>query len=201
MSGALAAIIVLLAAAAASAQEAGATVAASVDGTVLNGEAEWSFAGAAGYRFNRTVGIEIEVTAVPALESASRPDYPVSRYTKADGRAVFFTNDMLIDLPMTKALTVYFVGGGGIAAVRHSNDVMFPYPEPLASTALAIPVRLPPIQRVSSSETDLALTLGGGLALHLSSHVSIEGDLRTFRLFGDTDTNVGRFGVGVRYRF
>jgi len=197
----LAAIIVVLGAAGASAQDSGATVAASVDGTVLNGGAEWSFAGAAGYRFNRTVGIEIEATAVPALESASRSDYPMSRYTKADGRAVFFTNNMRIELPMTKALTVYFVGGGGVAAVRRSADVVFPYPEPLASAALAIPVRIPPIQRLSSSETDLALTLGGGLALRLSSHVSVEGDLRTFRLFGDTDTNVGRFGVGVRYRF
>ena len=31
--------------------------------------------------------------------------------------------------------------------------------------------------------------------------LSIEVDLRLFRLLGYDDTNVGRFGVGVRYRF
>ena len=38
-------------------------------------------------------------------------------------------------------------------------------------------------------------------ALAGASQLSVEADLRLFRLMGETDRNVGRFGVGVRYRF
>jgi hypothetical protein len=31
--------------------------------------------------------------------------------------------------------------------------------------------------------------------------MSVDADLRLFRLIGNEDLNVGRFGVGVRYRF
>jgi opacity protein-like surface antigen len=208
-------------------QDAGATVSASVGATNMASRTELTFTGTAGYRFNRVIGLEIEVTAVPTLHSsfptiASSPIviqgtttlpspipspviiYAPPTYTSPDGRAVIFTNNVRVDLPTTTAvLTPYFVAGGGVANVRRSADLTFPYPLPLAAAAAtsAIPVPLRIIQPVSTSETDLALTLGGGVAVRATSHVSIDGDVRFFRLFGGSDTNAGRFGVGVRYRF
>src|SRR5262249_51745146 len=89
---------------------------------------------------------------------------------------------------------------GGVASVRRSADLTFRYQLPLAE-AVAIGVPLPMIQWVSTSETDLALTLGGGLAVRVSSHVSVDGDLRVFRLLGSDDDNAGRFSVGVAIAF
>src|SRR5262245_36334409 len=219
---ALAACVVLLAARA-SGQDAGATVGASVGVTNMASRTELTFAGAAGYRFSRIIGIEIDITAVPTLKSAfptnasspiviqgtaSTPSipssvliYPGPTYANPNGRVVIFTNNVRVDLPTTMAvLTPYFVAGGGVASVRRSADLTFRYPLLLAE-ARAIGVPLPMIQRVSTSETDLALTLGGGLAVRVSSRVSVDGDLRFFRLLGSDDSNSGRFGVGVRYRF
>ena len=56
-------------------------------------------------------------------------------------------------------------------------------------------------QPFSSSSVDLALTIGGGVGVRAASRLWIEADLRLFRLLGDEDRNVGRFGAGVRYRF
>jgi hypothetical protein len=49
------------------------------------------------------------------------------------------------------------------------------------------------IEPVRSSSIDLALTLGGGLDVRVASQLSIEADLRLFRLMGETDRNMGRF--------
>src|SRR5436309_4351406 len=166
----------VLSAARASGQDAGAVVSASVDVTNMASRTAWTFAGAAGYRFNRIIGSEIEVTAVPTLKSTfaapgsnslvirgttatSSPIpsyvlYPGPTYTNSNGRVVIFTNNVRVDLPTTTAvLTPYFVAGGGIASVRRSAELVFPYPLPLAVTALAVPVPLPITQHVSTSET------------------------------------------------
>jgi hypothetical protein len=61
--------ICLAIAPAAGAQESGATVSASAAVTNLVFLSELTVAGAADYRFNRIVGFEIEVTAVPTLRA------------------------------------------------------------------------------------------------------------------------------------
>ena len=83
--------------------------------------------------------------------------------------------------------------------MRRRADLTFPVPLPLAGT-IALPIR-PVVEPVSFAETDLALTLGGGLNVRIVSGVSVDADLRFFRLLGDEDRNVGRFGTSVRYRF
>jgi hypothetical protein len=47
----------------------------------------------------------------------------------------------------------------------------------------------------------MALTLGGGAGVRVASSLWLDVDLRLFRLLGDDDRNLGRFGVGVRYAF
>ena len=46
-----------------------------------------------------------------------------------------------------------------------------------------------------------ATNIGGGLGIRVASLVSVDTDLRMFRLLGEQDRNVCRFGVGVRHRF
>jgi opacity protein-like surface antigen len=201
---------------AAAAQESGATVGASTSATNMDSRTELAFSGAFGYRFSRTIGLELEAAWVPTLSSPFPPAggnpvliqstsassfvvFPGPFYTNPSGRLVIVSNSVRVEIPTTApALTPYFVAGGGIANIRRSADFTFPIPSPLA--AIPVPIRIT-TERVSSSATYLALTLGGGLAVRVSSHVSVDGDLRFFRLLGDQDRNVGRFGAGVRYRF
>jgi opacity protein-like surface antigen len=203
----------------------GATVAGSVSATNMDARTQFSFAGAFGYRFSDVVGLELETTVVPAMRSAypgvsfenyppppvttlttlSAQFYPSPLYTNTGGRMVIFSNNVRITIPTTTPrLEPYFVAGGGVASVRRTADFRYPMPFPLGATVvIGIPV---PDYRISalpvrSSEVDLALTLGGGVGIKLMSHVWLDADVRVIRLMGSEDRNVGRFGVGARYRF
>jgi opacity protein-like surface antigen len=187
----------------------------------MESRTELTLDGSFGYRFTRTVGLEVEATYVPSLSSpfpgvtiqnvptiagtdlatslgALGLIYPGPTFSNSSGRLVVVSNNIRIELPTTAPrLTPYFVAGGGVANVRRRAEITYPFPLPLA---IAAPLRPVP-QPISFAETDLALTLGGGLDVRLVSRVSVDADLRFFRLLGDEDRNVGRFGVSVRYRF
>jgi opacity protein-like surface antigen len=186
-----------------------------------------SFSGSLDYRFTRVVGLEIDATLAPRLES-SFPGYailtgglaagsssaalggpgltaiyPGPTYTNPGGRAVILSNNVRITIPTTAArVEPYFVAGGGIGSVRHTADFVY---NPIVLTSnppIGVAPTIRPItQRVTSSSIDMALTLGGGVGIRTVSQLWIEADLRLVRLLGNTDTNVGRFGVGARYRF
>ena len=222
---------VLAGVATATAQDSGAFVAASAAVTNLDSRSELAITGSGGYRFNRSLGVEIEITAVPRLRAAYPTGpiaiqspilastaaiaiFPPPTYTNQNGRAVFFTNNVRVEIPTgITHLTPYFVAGGGVATVRHTADFTYPgilLPTPIVGGAAGVPgipgvPVIPGIRTVttpvSASSTELALTIGGGVNISITSHVSIDGDLRYFRLLGTEDTNAGRFGVGVRYRF
>ena len=228
---------VLAGVATATAQDSGAVVAASAAVTNLDSRSELAITGSGGYRFNRSLGVEIEITAVPRLRAAYPTGpiaiqspilastaaiaiFPPPTYTNQNGRAVFFTNNVRVEIPTgITRLTPYFVAGGGVATVRHTADFTYPgilLPTPIVAGGAGVPgipgvpgvpviPGIPGIRTVttpvSASSTELALTIGGGVNISITSHVSIDGDLRYFRLLGTEDTNAGRFGVGVRYRF
>jgi opacity protein-like surface antigen len=201
----------------------GATVSGSVSATNMDSHTDVAFAGTFGYRFSRVFGMEIEATVVPTFKapfsndfpiilssgSASPPGsvisftqiYPGPIYGNAGGRVVIFTNNARVEIPtMSTRVVPYFVAGGGIASVRRTAD--FTYPIPIAFPT--VPTVLPPrliSQPVISSTTELALTLGGGVDVRVMKQLSVEVDLRLFRLLGYEDENLGRFGVGARYRF
>ena len=202
----------------------GATVAGSVSATNLDSRTQFSFAGAFGYRLSDVVGLELETTGVPTIRSsypgvtvqnystlaagnanAILQIYPGPSYTNTCGRMVIFSTNVRVTIPTTTPrLEPYFIAGGGVASVRLTADLKYPSPLPLATRPIGI--LIPPdyrlvTQPVSTSEVDLALTLGGGVGIRLMSHVWLDADLRMFRLMGSDDRNVGRFGVGARYRF
>jgi opacity protein-like surface antigen len=206
----------------------GASVAAGLSVTNMESRTPLSFSGSFAYRFSRVVGLELETTVVPTLKSefpgaaiqsstVSLPAssaiagelqyliYPPPSFQNQKGRAVFFTNNARISIPTTSTrLEPFFVAGGGIASVRHTADYVYSLPRlpvPLAGTVSPIPPFTTSSQQVTSSSVGLALTLGGGLSVRVTSQMAVEADLRLFRILGDQDSNVGRFGVGVRYRF
>ena len=186
-----------------------------------------SFSGSFDYRFTRVIGLEIEATLSPWLKSpfpgytiltgsssvtsslggslaaAGSTFFPGPTYNNPGGRAVILSNNVRITIPTTAArVEPYFVAGGGVASVRHAADLVY---SPILLTPnppIGIAPTLRPItQRVTSSSIDMALTLGGGVGIRTLSQLWIEADLRAVRLLGNTDTSVGRFGVGARYRF
>ena len=199
----------------------GASVGGSVSATNMDSRTELSFSGAFGYRFSRVVGLDIETTVVPSLKSAfpAAPIQPLSTpssviifpivptlaFANPSGRAVIFSNNVRVTIPTTAPrLEPYFVAGGGIASVRHATDVVYSYPPvPIPLAGAVVPARptLPISQHLTSSSVGLALTLGGGLGIRVAPQVWVDADLRLFRILGDVDQNVGRFGVGVRFRF
>ena len=228
---AIALSLALLPSAAWAQDDRGASVGASVSATNMQSRTELSFAGTFGFRFTRIVSLEIESTVVPRLRSpfsggpviqsstqttvstissgstAVVQIYPGPVFGDAGGRVVVFSNNVRIDMPVaTTKATPYFVAGGGIANMRRT--AVYTFPVPLAPTPTLFPGPVPvPLQfrtvsqPIRSSMTELALTIGGGVEIHVASHVSVGIDLRLLRLLGDQDQNAGRFGVGARYTF
>ena len=208
---------VIVAGSAWAAEGQGAIASGIVAATAVESSTKVSVTGAFGYRFNRAIGLEAEVTTVPTLRpdtgalagsttvvSSSGPvgvsfGTPSSAITASDGRATFFTTNFRVEIPTTVPRIIpYVVGGGGVANVKESFTFNVPVPRVTLPGVLIPPI---PPQQLSQSSTDLALTLGGGASVLAASHVSIDVDLRYFRLLGNRDLNVGRFGVGVSYRF
>jgi opacity protein-like surface antigen len=200
----------------------GATVGATVAAVNMDSTTEASFSVSAGYQFTKMMGLEIEATSVPRLKGSfpgsptsistlsSMSGVPLSSITAilpgaslnvTGGRAVFFTTNVRVRLPTTSArVTPYFVAGGGTASTRRSTDVVLLVP---LAGAPNIPIPLPRsvTEHLTQSSTDLALMLGGGVDVMIASHASVGGDFRYYRLLEDQDSNVGRFGASVRYRF
>jgi len=214
-------VLLLLSSAASAQDDRGASAGGSVSATNFDSNTSWSFAGSFEYRVNRVAGFEVEATAVPTLKSEG-PDarllaassvsssilpatissrlttFPTSLLVNQSGRAIFFTNNVRVHIPTTAGrIDPYVVAGGGVANVRHTAEFN-PDIIRLASPILISPTIFPPL---TSSTTSLALTLGGGVGIRAVSKLWIEADLRMFRIFDTEDVNVGRFGVGVRYRF
>jgi opacity protein-like surface antigen len=195
--------------------------AASVAGTVsafnMDSHTSVAYTAAFTYRFTRVVGLELEATFVPSLNSTF-PDglafaqasavgliLPSVTLENQSGRAVVWSNNVRIGIPTTTTrLEPFFVAGGGVASLRRTGEYRFTIP-PIGILDLAGLTRAGDGRTltypVSSSSTGLALTIGGGVSIKATEHLWIDADLRLVRILGDQDENVGRFGVGARYRF
>jgi opacity protein-like surface antigen len=211
--------LLALSATAAAQDRPAAFVGGSVSVANTDGRTESAFAGSFGYRFSRVVSFVMEATLVPNIHSDFADKYPVvlttgassgavvqifptPYYNNPGGRIVLFTNAARIDIPTSSArLTPFFTAGGGIANTRRTADFIYPVPY-LGQATPPIPIDLRPItQHVTSTSTDLALTLGGGAGIRITSSFWLDVDLRIFRLMGQEDRNLGRFGAGARYTF
>jgi len=206
--------------AAAAQDDRGAVVSGFAAAAVIESNTDAAFGGTFGYRFSRVFGIEMEATAVPSLHGGLDANFPVVQsltwsslssasptfqifpgptISDTGGRMVIFTNNARVEIPtLSDRVLPYFVAGGGIASTRRTAQISY-----LTPTVPGLPTVLPrPLpQPIVSSSTDLALTIGGGVGIRATRRLWIDVDLRLFRLLGSEDVNVGRFGVGARYRF
>jgi hypothetical protein len=224
MTRALIAVAFLFAAAVASAQDTrGASVSVTASAANMQSHTDASFAAAFGYRFTDVVGLELEATVVPTLKTP----YPGATiqntiaeslrgeagvlgglflgptFTNPGGRAVILSNNVRVHIPTTSVrLTPYFVSGGGVGHIRRTADFNIPAATFTVVNGLPAPVRFTTTtQRMSASALELALTIGGGLGVRVAPRLWVDADLRMFRLMGDEDQNLGRFGVAARYGF
>jgi len=189
----------------------GATIDGVVAATAIESRTEVAIAGGMGYRVNRFLGFGVEVTSVPVLKPDAarlRPSTIVDSFGSAavlnsaapsisgdNGRATVFTTNVRLELaPIGTRLLPYVVGGGGIANIKDNFTATVPVP------VAGIPVVIQP-QAITQSSTSVALTTGGGASILMTPHVSVDVDLRYLRLIGTRDLNVGRFGIGLSYRF
>lgn len=148
------------------------------------------------------------VSTISSGSTAVLQVFPGPVFGDVGGRVVILSNNVRIDMPVTTTrATPYFIAGGGIANVRRTATFTFPIPLVVPPTSLPGPGSAPVLQfrtvsqPVRSSMTELALTIGGGVDIHVAAHLSVGVDLRLFRLLGEQDQNVGRFGIGARYTF
>ena len=211
------AALVLIPAAALAQDRPGASVGATISAAAVDSDTELALSGAFIYHVTPVIGFEVEATYVPTLEAfdddglisilSATPAsliFPSPRLENPDGRMVIVSNNIRIAVPTRSTrLEPYFVAGGGIASVRETADYVYPLYDPRVLAArLGSPVggdiySYP----ISQSSVDMSLTIGGGVSVRAFRQMSVDADLRMFRLLGQEDRNVGRFGVGVRYRF
>jgi opacity protein-like surface antigen len=169
--------------------------------TESDGHTSPTFGGAVTYRFNRALGLGVELSHV---RSFSDTEFP-SIYCCEDklGHATVFTTNVRLEIPtLSRTVIPFVVGGGGLASVTNYYGVVYA----AANVAALIGANtVSPIyggpSTLSSTTTTMALTLGGGASFLLTDHFAIDADLRALHLLGDRTRTVGRFGVGVSYRF
>lgn len=182
----------------------GAVVSGSVSATRSNGATSPTFSGAVAYQFNEVLGFGVELSHIAKLDASNR--YPFYCCGPMDSHATVFTTNVRLEVPTVSSRVVpYVIGGGGVAAVTEAYDVYLA----AASRALAdlsavnvIAPILPGPSDYSYTNTQMALTLGGGASVHVSPRLSIDVDVRALHLMGGNAAHtLGRFGGGISYRF
>ena len=193
----------------------GAIASGSAAAAVANNGTDLSLAGSMGYRFNRVIGLGVELTwlELKTADATTAPDpYTSIDYLQTKNDAMFFTTNVRIEIPTTsRRILPYAIGGGGVAnTLVHETVTLRTFPpgpvvtSPTVGTIVPIPIPtpLPPTsQTVTMSTTGLGLTLGGGVSFLVDDHVSIDVDLRSFYIRSSQSGSIGRFGVGASYRF
>ena len=188
------------------AQAQGALAHGSVAAAISDGETSSAFGGGVAWMFNRAFGFGIELSHLPSLSSNLPRTYYCCGIDDSGSRATVFTTNVRLEVPTTSKRIIPFVtAGGGVAGVTQSYSVIYALPvdfERLASMGLlnTIPI-LPGPTDVEYTNTNMALTLGGGASFMVTDHVGIDADLRVLHIMGNDSRNVGRFGAGVSYRF
>jgi opacity protein-like surface antigen len=204
--------LVLVSSPASAQSSSGALASGSVAAAVAGNGTDVSLAGSLGYRFNRVIGLGVELTWIKlkTADSTTTPDpYTTIIVSGSGANTLFYTTNVRIEIPTTtRRILPYAVGGGGIAStithetvtIRSSPPVPL-VPSPPIGILLPIPVP-PPVSRAeTSSTTGLGLTLGGGVSFLATDHVAVDIDLRAFYIRGSQSGSIGRFGVGASYRF
>lgn len=180
----------------------GARVSGFFGGAIGEGETNMSAAGSAGYRLTPHFGFDFEVLMLPDFEIDDR----------GDGRGVAFLTSFVTEFPSPAAwLTPYIQGGGGVANLRFGSTFEF---EDGEGRRIGLPARGRRggpafinddvhLVRVSSgrSETNLALTIGGGVDFAVWRGLAVGPNITFMKFIGGQDTDLTRIGAKMTYRF
>jgi opacity protein-like surface antigen len=182
----------------------GALVSGSVAAAVSDDTTSPAFGGGVTWRFNRVLGMGVELTHLPSL-SSNFPRIYCCGGDDSDTRATVFTTNVRLEIPTTSTRVVPFViGGGGVAGVTQSYSVMYAQLPNVLGLGLVgintVPI-MPGPSPIEITTTNMALTLGGGASFLLTGHVALDADVRILHIMGNDARNIGRFGGGVSYRF
>jgi opacity protein-like surface antigen len=211
--------------------ESGGTANLILSATTIEEGAALAITGAIGYRFNRIVGVSLELTGVPSFDpelpevAAPTPlplgiggngpvsvgniggivfPVPAHEFSDEEGEATIFTANLRLDIPTRwRRLQPYVVSGAGVAHVRDEFTVTTGFPRFILPGLPGTTIYdIPSISReVAQSSTDMAVTIGGGIGLRVAQQLVLEGDVRYLAVLGARDLQIGRFGVGISYRF
>jgi hypothetical protein len=119
-----------------------------------------------------------------------------------EGRVIMFLTNSRISIPTTlERVTPYFVAGGGVGHLREEISIANPAIPVLNSPNIGRSVQIPLQRYPLPGTTDLVLNIGGGVSIGLWKGLSLDVDMRAYRLMGQRDRTLGRFGVGAGYRF
>jgi opacity protein-like surface antigen len=195
----------------------GPIVAGLVSAAVANDDTSPSFSGFAGYRFNRAFGFGIEITSIHTEQESSAIILPVnvtgsipsrlfappSRLRDVESDMTVFTTNVRLEVPtISRRVLPYLTAGGGIANVNQSFQLVYEplaFTNPLSGERVVVPGI--PNQDTSFSSLFMAVTLGGGASLFWTDHLAVDIDARCLALLGSNGQTIGRFGVGISYRF
>lgn len=179
------------------AQENGTRVSGFFGGTFGEGQTNLGAGGTVGYRFTRHIGFDFQALALPNLKLED---------SDSTGRGVAFLTNFVTEFPTpARWLTPYVEGGGGIANISQSfsfqsareNDPRF-FPrrrgDPIRTTDNGLDLR--------RSETNLALTVGGGVDFNIWRGLAVGPNITYLKLFGNLqDRDFTRIGGRASYRF
>lgn len=183
----------------------------TVSAAVADGTTSPSFGGGVTWRFNDILGIGVELSHLRSLTSTFAHIYCCADNGERT-RATTFTTNVRLEIPTASERVIPFViGGGGVAAVSESYQVWYAdlvnpmLRADLRSADLRAPgltsLILPGPSDVTTTTTNMALTLGGGASFLVTEHIALDADLRVLHIVGDQSRNIGRFGVGASIRF
>lgn len=196
-----------------SAQDSGVRLSGNFAGVFGEDHPNMEAGGTVGYRFTPHVGFDFEVLVIPDLEFDEDgirrlpTPFPIPSFDfGSNGRAVAFLANFVGEFPSpARWLLPYVEGGGGLANV--SQSVRFRILP--ATTVPGVIGRLRELPRgmlapveTRRAETDLALTVGGGVDFRIWRGFAIGPSIRYIRLFGTTrDRDLTRIGARASYRF
>ncbi|MFN7980922.1 MAG: outer membrane beta-barrel protein [Vicinamibacterales bacterium] len=174
-----------------------------VAATQSNSHTSPTVSGSVGYQFNQVFGLGVELTHMRSFDDTS--NYPYYCCGTNKGHATLFTTNVRLDIPtLSRKVVPYVIGGGGVAALTQTYDVVYASPvadlAALTGTNVVSPTILPG-PALTYTTTSMALTLGGGASIAMTRRLAIDADLRATRIMGNNTQTVGRFGVGVSVRF
>jgi hypothetical protein len=202
-------------------RDIGTRVSGVVGGSFGTGGATFATGGSAGFQFTKFAGFEFEMSIAPDLElrnggcntnvtrcSPPLPSLPPPFALSEGGRAVNFVANYVAEFPTpARWLRPYVLGGGGVSSVRRQLDMTLATPVIFTSegvsdiATLSALLAVPRTFRSTSTETDLALSSGGGVDFLVGRHFAVGADVRYMHLFGNADLDLTRIGTRLSVRF